>query len=207
MLLVRRFLILKTIIAASNNENKICEIKSILSGLNYEILSLKDAGIDIDPEEIGLTFQENAIIKAKAASFFTDLMVIADDSGLSVNCLNGLPGVISKRFAGENASDEDNNIHLVNKLKSIKKRKFKASFQCCIALIDQKGDIKVFKGSCSGEILMEPRGSNGFGYDPYFYMPKLKKTMAQLTEYEKNSVSHRGDALRKLKKYLEKGLI
>lgn len=196
---------MKTLIAASNNANKIHEIKAILSDLDYIILSLKDAGIDIDPEENGSTFEENALIKARDASKYTMFDVIADDSGLEVDCMNGLPGVMSKRFAGENSSDKDNNLYLIEKLKTFNLKKFNARFICTIAYIDNKGNELIFKGTCDGEIITKAMGSNGFGYDPFFYIPKYKKTFAQLTDEEKNAISHRGNALRALKKYLEKG--
>lgn len=193
---------MKTIIAASNNINKINEIKAILSDLNCKILSLKEAGIEIDPEETGSTFKENALIKARAASQFTDFPIIADDSGLVVDCLNGLPGVKSKRFAGENASDEENNQYLVKIMNSCNSKITNAQFICSIAFIDDKKNEIIFNGTCDGEIVTEPMGANGFGYDQYFYIPQLKKTMAQLSDEEKNLISHRGNALKKLKSYL-----
>lgn len=194
---------MRTIIAASNNTNKIHEIKAILSDLNYKVLSLNEAGIEISPEETSTTFEGNALIKARAAANHTKFPVIADDSGLIVDCLNGLPGVKSKRFAGENASDEENNLYLIKKLKDTNSKFYTAHFVCAIALIDSKGNETIYNGNCDGEIVTKAMGTNGFGYDPYFYIPKFKKTMAQLTSDEKNSISHRGNALEKLKNYLE----
>ncbi len=194
---------MKKIIAASNNDNKIYEIKKILDGSGYNVISLKEAGIEINPEEISSTFEGNALIKARAAASLLKSMVIADDSGLSVDCLNGLPGVKSKRFAGPDSEDSDNNKYLINQLEMKDCRDYKAQFICVIALIDENGNEFTFRGSCRGEIVFEPKGKNGFGYDPYFYIPEFKKTMAQMSDYEKNSISHRGNALRKLRLFLE----
>jgi len=194
---------LKKIIAASNNKNKIHEIKNILDGSGYEVISLKEAGVDIDPEENSDTFEGNALIKARAAASLLSGMIIADDSGLAVNCLDGKPGVKSKRFAGPGAGDSDNNAYLIEQLKKKSCNDYNARFICVIALIDDNGCEYTFKGSCEGEIRFVPIGSNGFGYDPHFYVPEFQKTMAQLSDTEKNSISHRGNALKKLKMFLE----
>lgn len=194
---------MKKIVAASNNKNKIFEIKTILSDTGFDSLSLKDAGILVNPEETSSSFEGNALIKARATASLTDFMVIADDSGLEVDCLDGAPGVYSARFAGENSSDDDNNQYLIKKLKSLKLENYPARFICVIALIDENGIEKTFKGSCEGQIVLEAIGDNGFGYDPYFFIPKFKKTMAQLSESQKNSISHRGKALKLLKTYLK----
>lgn len=194
---------MEKIVAASNNKNKIFEIKSILSDTGFEILSLKDAKIFVDPEETSSNFEGNALIKARTTASFTECMVIADDSGLEVDCLNGAPGVYSSRFAGENSSDEDNNQFLINKLKRLGLKNFPARFVCVIALIDEDKKEKTFKGYCEGEIILDPAGENGFGYDPYFFIKKFNKTMAQLNEYQKNSISHRGKALELLKTYIK----
>lgn len=194
---------MKKIIAASNNKNKIKEIKQILSDTGYEILSLADAGIDVDPEETSNTFEGNALIKARAASEFTNFMVLADDSGLEVDCLEGLPGVKSKRYAGENASDDDNNRLLLRNLGQIDSDNFSARFKCVIAVVSPNGTEETFYGSCEGEIVNEPIGDKGFGYDPIFYIPDYKRTMAQLDDNEKNKISHRGAALEKVRDYLK----
>ena len=194
---------MKKIVAASNNKNKIFEIKSILSDSGFDSLSLEDAGILINPEETSSSFEGNALIKARATASLTEFMVIADDSGLEVDCLDGAPGVYSARFAGENSSDDDNNQYLIKKLKNLKLENYPARFICVIALIDETGNEKTFKGSCEGQIILEAMGDNGFGYDPYFFIPKFKKTMAQLNESQKNSISHRGKALELLKTYLK----
>lgn len=195
---------MKKILAASNNKNKINEIKSILADTGYKIVSLKDAGIDIDPEESSTSFEGNALIKAREAAELTNNIVIADDSGLAVDCLDGAPGVYSKRFAGLNSTDNDNNKHLVITLKQLNLTRYPARFICVIALIDENKNEKTFKGTCEGEIVLNAIGSNGFGYDPYFYIPKFNKTMAQLNEFEKNSISHRGNALKLLHEFLKR---
>ncbi|MBN2557709.1 MAG: XTP/dITP diphosphatase [Clostridia bacterium] len=193
---------MKTIIAASNNKDKIREIKQILASTGFEILSLDDAGFAIDPDESGQTFEENALIKARAAFQIYKTYVMADDSGLSIEALNGLPGVNSRRYAGPGASYADNNMHLIENIKNSGSENFNASFICVIALIEPDGKELLFKGECKGVILQKPRGENGFGYDPLFYIPGTGRTMAQMTDEEKNSVSHRGRALQKLKDYL-----
>lgn len=197
--------ILKKIIAASNNKNKIREIKEILGELDIEIMSLKEAGIDIDPDENSDSFTGNALIKAREAALHTKLPVIADDSGLSVDCLDGRPGVKSKRFAGPMATDSDNNKYLIKVLSENECEDNSAHFVCVIAFIDENRKEHTFKGYCHGEIISDPAGINGFGYDPHFFVPRFNKTMAQMNDSEKNSVSHRGMALGKLKDYL-KGL-
>jgi len=193
----------KKLIAASNNENKILEIKSILSDTSFNVLSLKDACINVEPKETSTSFEGNAIIKARATAALTDHIVIADDSGLEVDCLDGAPGVISKRFAGINSSDNDNNQYLIKKLKRLNFKRYPARFVCVIAFIDENRNEKTFKGICEGEIVMEPAGDNGFGYDPFFYISELNKTMAQLNDSQKNSISHRGNALKLLHTYLK----
>lgn len=191
------------ILAASNNKNKLREIKQILRETDFEIISLKEAGISVDPEENGDTFKANALIKARAAAALSKTAVIADDSGLIVDRLGGEPGVFSKRYAGNDATDDDNNKFLVANLKKAGLTGSPARFVCSIAFIDSRGREYIFEDSCEGEVIVEPRGENGFGYDPYFYVNDYKKTMAQLTDEEKNSISHRGRALLKLKEFLK----
>ncbi|MDX1358307.1 MAG: RdgB/HAM1 family non-canonical purine NTP pyrophosphatase [Clostridia bacterium] len=193
---------MKTIIAASNNKHKIHEIKEILKDSGYTVISLSEAGIDIDPEETSMTFEGNALIKARAAKKYTDLPVFADDSGLQVDCLKGLPGVKSKRFAGPDASDSDNNAYLIEKIEECNPEDTKARFICTIAYIDGTGAEKIFTGKVEGEIRTKAEGRNGFGYDPHFFVPCFNKTMAQMTDDEKNSISHRGRAVKKLRNHL-----
>ncbi len=195
------------IIVASNNQHKISEIKSIFNNNDqkYEILSLKDANILSNPDETGSTFKENALIKALDAKKFTNHIVIADDSGLIVKSLNDKPGVYSKRYAGLNATDKENNEKLIKVIEDIPVNERLASFSTVICIIIKK---KIFyvKGDCKGTIITKPTGNNGFGYDPIFYVKEFKKTFAQLSEIEKNSISHRGKAIRACKELLEKEL-
>lgn len=191
------------LIVASNNQNKIREIKKILQNKVEEVISLKDAGIFVDVEETGKTFQENALLKATAIrNLLKDksFAVLADDSGLEVEALNGAPGVFSARFAGENKNDSDNRKKLLTLLKNQKNRK--ARFVCALVLINEN-DVKISVTATSdGEITEKETGDNGFGYDSLFYSYDLKKTFAEASDDEKNSVSHRARALLQLQKKL-----
>ena len=191
----------KTLVLASNNENKILEIKDIL-GMSYEILKQSDFNIGPIPET-GKSFKENAIIKAHEVYQITGLTTIGDDSGLIVDALDGEPGIYSARYSGENATDEDNNSKLLKKLDDVGKKNRSAKFVCVIALIASEEPEKVhtFSGTWNGEILTKAKGSKGFGYDPLFFDPKLGKSSAELLAKNKNKVSHRAKALRSLKRY------
>lgn len=184
------------IIAATNNANKIKEITSLFSELGFEVVSQKDAGIDIDVEETGNTFAENALIKARAVAMLCDDYVLADDSGLCVDSLDGRPGVYSARYAGEGASDAQKIEKLLSELEDKDDRK--AKFVTSIAFIFPDGREIVTKGEVHGKITLEPRGENGFGYDPVFFSTELCKTFAEADMEEKNSISHRGRALKAL---------
>ncbi|KHD36988.1 nucleoside-triphosphate diphosphatase [Clostridium acetobutylicum] len=190
---------MKKIIIASNNQNKIREIKQILKEFDFNIVSLKEENIDIDVEEDGKTFIENAYKKAyEIYKMRKDCMVIADDSGLTVDELEGAPGIYSARFAGIHGDDKKNNEKLLSLLEGVPFEKRNAQFVCSIVLIiDEANSIKV-EGEISGFITDKEIGTKGFGYDPLFYVPELKKTFAELTEDEKNSISHRAIALKKL---------
>lgn len=191
------------LIVASNNQNKIREIKKILQNKVEEVISLKDAGIFVDVEETGKSFQENALLKATAIrNLLKDksFAVLADDSGLEVEALNGAPGIFSARFAGENKNDSDNRKKLLTLLKNHKNRK--ARFVCALVLINEN-DVKISVTATSdGEITEKETGGNGFGYDSLFYSYDLKKTFAEASDDEKNSVSHRARALLQLQKKL-----
>lgn len=191
------------LIVASNNQNKIREIKKILQNKVEEVISLKDAGIFVDVEETGKSFQENALLKATAIrNLLKDksFAVLADDSGLEVEALNGAPGIFSARFAGENKNDSDNRKKVLTLLKNQKNRK--ARFVCALVLINENdGKISVTATS-DGEITEKETGDNGFGYDSLFYSYDLKKTFAEASDDEKNSVSHRARALLQLQKKL-----
>ena len=188
------------IYVATNNKGKLKEIKAILP--DFEVLAIKDLGYDFDVEENGKTFAENSYIKAHALYTLTKCPVIADDSGLCVDALDGEPGVYSARYAGEHGNDEDNTKKLLNNMKDIPKEERSAKFVCDICYIDENGDVFHAYGECRGEIAYEPKGENGFGYDPIMYIPELKKTMAELTPDEKNKISHRAKALEILKEKL-----
>ena len=191
----------KTLVLASNNEHKILEIKEIL-GMSYEILKQSDFNIGPIPET-GKSFKENAIIKAREVYQITGLTTIGDDSGIIVDALDGEPGIYSARYSGENATDEDNNSKLLKKLDDVGKGNRSAKFVCVIALIASEEPEKVhtFSGTWNGEILTKAKGSEGFGYDPLFFDPKLGKTSAELPAKNKNKVSHRAKALRGLKRH------
>lgn len=184
------------IIVATKNANKIGEISNMFSALGFEVLSQTDAGIDIDVEETGDTFEKNALIKARAVSLVCDDFVLADDSGLCVEALDGRPGVFSARYAGEGASDADKIKKLLAEMGDLTNRS--AKFVTSIAFIAPDGSEIVTKGEVCGRITKEPFGENGFGYDPVFYSDELEKTFAQASLEEKNTVSHRSRALKAL---------
>lgn len=184
------------LVIASRNKGKISEIKELLADLPIEVLSLLDYPLMIEIEENGETFAENAQIKAQAVYNCTKCAVLADDSGLEIDALDGRPGVHSSRFAGENAADAEKCELILNMMKNVPDEKRTARFKSVICIIDMNGSISLTEGVCNGIITHEPIGDNGFGYDPIFYIPNLNRTMAQLTSSEKNAVSHRGIALR-----------
>ena len=186
---------------ATKNKHKLKEIGQILTG--FEVVSAYDhITKDMDVEETGNTFLENASLKARTLSRMLDGYVIADDSGLSVDVLDGAPGVYSARFAGQNATDDDNNHKLLKVMQSVPDEARGASFICVIALAKGGMVEKTFGGICQGEVAREYKGSNGFGYDVIFRLPDGRH-MAELSEEEKNSISHRNMALQSLKEYLE----
>lgn len=184
------------IIVATKNEHKIREINEVLSPLGFEVISQTEAGIDIDAEETGDTFEKNALIKARAVSLVSDDYVLADDSGLCVDALDGRPGVLSARYAGENATDSEKIQKLLNELKDKTSRR--AKFVTAVAFIMPDGTELVTFGEVLGHIVNEPQGENGFGYDPVFCSDELGKTFAMASADEKNSVSHRSRALKAL---------
>lgn len=187
---------------ATNNAHKLQEIRAILSGQFDELLSLKDLGIDVDVEETGKTLEENALLKARTIQELCHMPTLADDTGLMVDALNGAPGVYSARYAGEEHNDANNRALLLKNLKNEQNRK--AHFATVIAIVYPNGDFITSKGRVEGEILQEERGTEGFGYDSLFYSYELKKTFAEATQEEKNSVSHRGRALRAMLEKLQK---
>lgn len=193
---------MEKLIFATGNENKMKEIRMILADCGYEILSMKQAGIDIDIVEDGTTFEENAIIKATAISKLAGCVVLADDSGLEVDAMDKAPGVYSARFMGEDTSYDIKNKAIIDKLEGLSGEDRSARFVCAIAAAFPDGRVEVKRGTIEGQIAYEPAGENGFGYDPIFYVPEFGKTTAELSPEEKNKVSHRGKALTMIKEVL-----
>ena len=192
------------LLLATNNKGKLREYQSLLQGIPFEIVTLGDQGITADVAEIGKSFEENAALKATSLAAISWLLSLADDSGLEVDALGGEPGSLSHRYAGENASDADRVDFLLSKLKDVPEKKRTAQFRCVIAIAEPHGRVELCSGVCRGVIINEPRGTNGFGYDPIFYLPELNKTMAELTLEEKNRVSHRARAAEKARELLMK---
>ena len=184
------------LIIASNNAHKLVEIKAILSGFFDEIQSMREAGIDHETIEDGVTFMENAIKKAKEIAEISGCCALADDSGICVDALDGAPGIYSARFCGHHGDDEANNDLLLEKLKNETNRK--AHYTCAIALVRPDGSVKVAEGYFHGEVGYERIGTNGFGYDPLFYLPEYHCTAAELSPEKKNEISHRAVALQLL---------
>lgn len=189
-------------VLASNNKNKLRELKEILSPMGFDVISQSEAGIDIEVEENGTTFEENSLIKAKAIhDILPDACVIADDSGLEVDYLGKAPGVYSHRYAGENATDKDRCDKILSELEGVDDEKRTARFVCAVQFISSDGKVITARGTCEGRIGHEPVGENGFGYDPIFMVGD--KSMAELSSDEKNRISHRADALNKLVELLK----
>lgn len=189
------------VLLASNNGHKIKEIKEILGDF-FDVVSLREAGVESDPEETGATFEENARIKAVAGMKASGMPCIADDSGLEVFALDGLPGVMSARYAGGHGDDSANNEKLLRELENASDRS--ARYVCVICMAFPNGHEIVARGECRGTILKGARGEGGFGYDPLFFFPQFGKTFAEITAEEKNEVSHRKAALREFEKIWEK---
>jgi len=190
--------IMEDIVIASNNQGKINDFKAIFP--NKNVIGISELIKDFDVEETGTTFEENAKLKSVAAAKALNKQVIADDSGLEVQALNGEPGVYSARYAGLDKNDQDNIKKLLDNMNNETERA--AQFVCVISMSSPNGQTQQFKGTVSGEITTEPIGENGFGYDPVFYVPSLGKTMAQLTDEEKAKISHRGNAINQLQQFL-----
>jgi len=199
---------MKRVILASNNIKKIKEIKEILTGYPFEVYSLNDMNINIDIEEDGLTFEDNAKKKAIEIHQYlinngeSNFIVLSDDSGLEVDCLNGKPGVYSARYSGEHGNDYKNNIKLLQEMKDFKGDDRSARFVCVIAVVFEDGSVKTVRGEVEGTIIEELKTEGGFGYDPLFFYRGLNKTFGEATPEEKNAISHRGNALKKLKDIL-----
>lgn len=186
---------MQKIIAATKNKNKVREFKEILP--DFDIITQEEAGIDLDVEETGTTFSENALLKAQAIFDKTGIPALADDSGLEVFALGGAPGVYSARYGGEGLDDFGRLTLLLKNMEEVDDELRGAQFVCSIAFVTGEKTYNA-QGICEGVIIREPRGENGFGYDPVFYVPDMGKTTAEMSSEEKNSISHRGKALRQL---------
>ncbi len=192
------------IVFATGNIDKMKEIREILEGVGADILSMAQAGISMDIEEDGTTFEENALIKAKAVAGKTDAIVLADDSGLEIDFLDKQPGIHSARFMGKNTSYDKKNRELIKKLKGVPKERRTARFVCAVAAVFPGGGTYVGRETGEGYIGEEPAGENGFGYDPIFYLDEFGCSSAELSREQKNEISHRGKALRAIRSELEK---
>lgn len=187
------------LVLASQNQKKLVELQEILNDLGVTVLSQNELGVQVEVEETGKTFAENALLKAEAVMQRTGLPAIADDSGLMVDALGGAPGVYSARYGGPDLDDAGRYQLLLEAMKGKNPRscRFVSAIACCFP----NGDVLQAEGSCEGQLAEAPRGEGGFGYDPIFYVPELQKTMAELTAEEKNQISHRGRALRSFAAY------
>lgn len=193
---------MKRIIFATGNAGKLREIKEIMADMDVEVVSMKEAGIAVDIEEDGTTFEANAKIKAEAIAAHTDDIVMADDSGLEVDYLNKEPGVYSARYMGEDTSYEIKNQAIIDRLAGVPKEGRTARFVCAIAAVLPDKQVLVTRETIEGYIGDKPAGANGFGYDPIFYVDEYQCSTAELTEVQKNEISHRGKALRAMKELL-----
>lgn len=198
---------MKTIVFATGNKDKLKEIREIMAGSDTEILSMKEAGVNIGIEEDGRTFEENSLIKAQAVAgalpaAYREAVVLADDSGLEIDALGGEPGVYSARYMGEDTSYDIKNAALLERMKDVPVPERTARFVCAVAAVLPGGKHHVVRETIEGKIGYEPRGENGFGYDPIFYLPDLSGSTAELSPQEKNAISHRGKALRAMAAYL-----
>ncbi len=194
------------LIFATTNEGKMKEIRMIMADLGIEVLSMKEAGLEADIVEDGQSFEENAVIKAKAIAALCDDIVLADDSGLEVDYLNKEPGIYSARYMGETTPYSVKNQNIIERLNGVEQCKRTARFVCVIAAVFPDGSVRTTRGTIEGIIAEHPIGENGFGYDPIVYVPEFGKTTAQLSSEEKNKVSHRGKALELMKEQIRQYL-
>ncbi|MGD9143086.1 MAG: XTP/dITP diphosphatase [Dehalococcoidia bacterium] len=190
------------LLLATNNRGKAREFGYLFRGIPYRLVTMADEGITTEIAETGKTFGENAALKATVLTRESGLLTLADDSGLEVDALGGEPGVLSHRYAGDNATDDDRVNFLLKKLEGVPDEKRTARFLCVIAIAAPDGGVELFSGECPGIIATTPRGENGFGYDPVFYVPELGKTMAEIPAEVKNKISHRARAAEKAREYL-----
>lgn len=192
------------LLIATNNPGKVAELRLLLDGCGWELVTPADVGMELDVEESGQTYLENATMKAIAFAKASGLTALADDSGLEVDALDGRPGVLSARYAGPNRTDAERVEALLEELSGVPDDERTARFRCVIAIATPDGDIESVEGTVEGRIAREPRGENGFGYDPVFLLPDRGLTAAELPPDEKHAISHRGVAARKAKELLEK---
>lgn len=192
------------LLLATNNQAKVREYRSLLQGIPYDLVTPAELGLADKVEESGESLEENARLKATYFAKRGHLLSLADDSGLEVDALGGEPGPRSARYAGEGATDKERIDYLLSRLKGVPQEKRTARFRCIIALATPEGKVKLFSGERRGFITFKPKGEQGFGYDPIFYLPELDKTMAELPPEVKNRISHRGEAARKVSKALVK---
>ncbi|TSI03177.1 XTP/dITP diphosphatase [Lysinibacillus sp. BW-2-10] len=188
---------MKQVVIATKNKGKAKDFEALFTPLGYEVVTMFDVAPDMEIEETGTTFEENAVLKAETLAQALGKLVIADDSGLAVDALGGEPGVYSARYAGDH-DDEANIIKVLEKMNEVPDEKRTARFCCALAIAGPEMEAHTVFGTCEGVILREKRGTNGFGYDPIFFVPELNRTMAELTPEEKGAISHRGNAIRKL---------
>ncbi|MCR5823069.1 MAG: XTP/dITP diphosphatase [Lachnospiraceae bacterium] len=195
------------VIFATGNRDKLREIREILDPREFEIVSMKEAGYDIDIEETGTTFAENALIKARAIAKASGCLTLADDSGLEIDAMDKQPGIYSARFLGHDTDYDYKNNYILERLKDVPEEKRTARYACAVAAARPDGREETVTEYFEGRIGYEQKGTNGFGYDPIFYVPEYGKYAAEMTPEEKNAVSHRGKALRAMKKILEEKMI
>jgi len=192
---------MRKLLIATHNKGKLREYQALLRGIPFRLTSLAEEGLEIKVEEMGNTYEDNAILKATTYAKASGLITLADDSGLEVDALNGEPGLRSARYGGL-GTDEERYWLLLERLKGVPWERRKARFRCIIAIASPRGWVETFEGICEGVITFEPRGTSGFGYDPVFYLPELGCTMAELSPEQKNQISHRAKAARKAKDFL-----
>lgn len=190
------------LLLATNNKGKLEELRELLASSPFDLVSPADVGLELDVQESGKTYATNARLKARAFASASGLHTLADDSGLEVDALGGAPGVLSSRYAGPGASDSQRVAFLLSKIEDVTWEKRMAAFRCVMAIAAPSGEIKTSSGSCKGIITLFPQGDNGFGYDPIFYVPEFKKTMAELPPEIKNHISHRAKAAAGARKIL-----
>lgn len=195
---------MRKLLLATNNKGKVEEYRELLEGTGFELVTPVEIGVNPKVEETGSTFKKNARIKAEEYARVSGMLTLADDSGLEVDALNGEPGIRSSRYAGEGATDEEKIGLLLSRLRDIPEEKRTARFRCVIAIAQPGGEILYACGQCEGIIAFSPLGNEGFGYDPIFYIPELKQTMAEIPAEVKNRISHRGRAAREARQILER---